>query len=45
MCDYDYVNFKFEGCPLEEIVMMRELDQCPSLLLEHLIIKMHLETV
>jgi hypothetical protein len=45
MCDYDCADFEFEGCPLEAIVMMRELDQCPSLRLGHLIIKMHLEIV
>jgi hypothetical protein len=43
MCDYDYADFEFEGCPLEVNVMMRELDQCPSLRLGHLIIKMNLE--
>jgi hypothetical protein len=45
MCDYDCVDFEFEGCPLEAITIMRELDQFPSLQLGHLIIKMNLEIV
>jgi hypothetical protein len=31
MCEHECVDFKFEEHLLEEIVMMRELDQCPSL--------------
>jgi hypothetical protein len=45
MCDNDCTDFEFEGCHLEEIVIMRELDQCPSLRLGHLIIKIHLDIV
>jgi hypothetical protein len=45
MCEYDCVDFKFEGYVLEGIVMMRGLDQFPSLRLGHLIIKMYLDIV
>jgi hypothetical protein len=40
MCEHECTNFEFEEHRLEAIVMMKELDQCPSLRLGHLIIKM-----
>jgi hypothetical protein len=42
MSEYDCADFEFEECPLEAIVMMRELDQCQSFRLGNLIIKMYL---
>jgi hypothetical protein len=45
MCDYDCANFEFKGCPLKEIIMIKYLDQCPSLRLGILIIKMYLDIV
>jgi hypothetical protein len=40
MCEHECTDFEFEEHILEAIVMMKELDQCPSLRLGHLIIKM-----
>jgi hypothetical protein len=40
MCECECTILEFEEYLFEEIVIIKELDQCPSLRLVHLIIKM-----
>jgi hypothetical protein len=45
MCACECADFEFEEYILEEIIMMKDLDQFPSLQLGNLIIKMFINSI